>query len=462
MRKKNLKCKNGNSSVKMRVTSEMTKINHDAAGMDLGSEEHWVCVPDDRAMENVRSFGVYTSDFCELADFLHASGVKSVAMESTGVYWIPLYEFLDKRGFEVVLVNARHLKSVAGRPKTDKHDCQWIQRLHSYGLLQGSFRPADEICELRGFVRHRAGLVEEATMHIHHMQKALQQMNLRLDKAVSDISGKTGTSIIERIIAGERKPEVLAELRDPRVAASKKEIAAALNGNYRNEHLFALRQSYEALCFVHRQMAECDDEIKKVLDGLDRKVDANLAQLPPPPSGSRRSNKNQSLFDLRPALYEIYGVDLTQVDGFQSGTILNILAELGPELCKFPSEKHFTSYLGLCPNREISGGRLLKNSTKKVQSRAAKAFRLAAQTLKNSKCYLGMFYRRIKARAGAPKAITATARKLSVIFYKMVKDKAEYKPIDPSSFERKHRDRAVKSLKNRAQAMGFELVPLAS
>jgi len=462
MRKKNLKCGNGNSSGKMRVTSEMTKINHDVAGIDLGSEEHWVCVPSDRTEENVRRFGVYTGDFYELAAFLRACGVKSVAMESTGVYWIPLYEFLEKEGFEVVLVNARHLKSVAGRPKTDIYDCQWIQRLHSYGLLQGSFRPSDEICELRGLVRHRAGLVEESAMYVNHMQKALQQMNVRLDKAVSDISGKTGTSIIERIIAGERNPKVLAELRDPRVAASKKEIAAALNGNYRNEHLFALRQSYEALGFIHGQMAECDTEIKKVLDGLDRKVDAESVAPPPATRGSKRSDKNQHLFDLRPALYEIYGVDLTQVNGFQTGTVLNILAELGPELCKFPTEKHFTSYLGLCPNREISGGRLLKNSTKKVQSRAAKAFRLAAQTLKNSECYLGKFYRRIKSRAGAPKAITATARKLAVIFYKMVKDKVEYKPLDPSSFERKHRDRALKSLKNRAKSMGFELVPLAS
>ena len=462
MRKKNLKVCNGKSSGKLRVTSEMTKISHDVAGMDLGSEEHWVCVPDDRAVENVRSFGVYTGDFAALADFLRSCHVKSVAMESTGVYWIPLFEFLDKKGFEVVLVNARHLKSVAGRPKTDIYDCQWIQRLHSYGLLQGSFRPSDEICELRGLVRHRAGLVEEASMYINHMQKALQQMNVRLDKAVSDISGKTGITIIERIISGERDPKVLAELRDPRVVASKKEIAAALDGNYRSEHLFALRQSYDALCFAHGQMAECDAEIKRVLDGLDRKVDEALAALPPPSRGSKRSNKNQPLFDLRPALYEIYGVDLTQVDGFQSGTVLNILAELGPELCKFPTEKHFTSYLGLCPNREISGGRLLKNSTRKVQSRAAKAFRIAAQTLKSSECYLGKFYRRLKARAGAPKAITATARKLSIIFYKMVKDKVEYKPLDPSSFERKHKDRALKSLKNRAKSMGFELVPIAS
>jgi len=267
--------------------------------------------------------------------------------------------------------------------------------------------------------------------------------------------------IIERILAGERNPVALAELRDPRVHASKKEIAAALEGNYRSEHLFALRQSYESMCFIRRQMGECDVEIKRVLDGLDRKLDANMPP-PPPTAGSRRSNKNQPLFDLRPSLYEICGVDLTQVNGFQSGTVLTILSELGPDLGKFPSEKHFTSYLGLCVNKEISGGRILKNRTRKVQSRAAKAFRMAAQTLKNSECYLGKFYRRIKSRAGGPKAITATARKLAVIFYKMVKNKEEYKPIDPSSFERKHRERYIKSLKKRAESMGFNLVPVAA
>ena len=458
MNKNNVKCGSGKSSDKMRVPSEITKINPDVAGMDLGSEEHWVCVPSDRADKNVQRFGVFTEDFRKLAAFLRASRISSVAMESTGVYWIPLYEFLDKEKFEVVLVNARHLKSVAGRPKTDVYDCQWIQRLHSYGLLQCSFRPSDEICELRGLTRHRASLVAEAGTKIQHMQKALQQMNVRLDKAVSDISGKTGTLIIERIIAGERDPVTLAKLRDSRVFKSEKEIAAALDGNYRSEHLFALKQSYEAMCFIQSQMNECDGEIKRALDSLDRKLDSSMAPALPPRKGSKRSNKNQPLFELRPALYEIYGVDLTQVDGFQSGTVLNILAELGPELCKFRSDKHFTSYLGLCVNKEISGGRVLKNRTRKVQSRAAKAFRMAAQTLKESNCYLGKFYRRIKFKAGAPKAITATARKLAVIFYNMVTKRQEYKPVDPDTFDRKHKERTLKTLKKRAQALGFDLV----
>lgn len=459
MNKNNVKCGSGKSSNKMRVTSEMTKINPDVAGMDLGSAEHWVCVPSDRAEENVRRFGVYTEDFRKLSDFLRASRISSVAMESTGVYWIPLYEFLDKAGFEVVLVNARHLKSVAGRPKTDIYDCQWIQRLHSYGLLQGSFRPADEICELRGLTRHRASLVSEAGTKIQHMQKALQQMNIRLDKAVSDITGKTGTMIIERIIAGERNPVELARLRDSRVHANEKEIAAALDGNYRSEHLFALKQSYESMCFLQSQMNECDGEIKRALDGLDKKLDSNMVPPLQPRKGSVRSNKNQPQFELRPTLYEIYGVDLTKVDGFQTSTVLNILAELGPDLCKFRSDKYFTSFLGLCVNKEISGGKVLKNKTRKVQSRAAMAFRMAAQSLKNSDCYLGKFYLRIKAKAGGPKAITATARKLAVIFYNMVTKKEEYKPLDPLSFEKKHHDRALKSLIKRAQTMGFNLVP---
>ena len=459
MNKNNVKCGSVKSRDKMRVSSKMTKINPDVAGMDLGSAEHWVCVPSDRAQENVRRFGVYTEDFRKLSDFLRASRISSVAMESTGVYWIPLYEFLDKAGFEVVLVNARHLKSVAGRPKTDIYDCQWIQRLHSYGLLQGSFRPSDEICELRGLTRHRAELVAEAGTKIRHMQKALQQMNIRLDKAVSDITGKTGTMIIERIIAGDRNHVELARLRDSRVHASEKEIAEALDGNYRSEHLFALKQSFEAMLFIQKQMNECDGEIKRVLDGLDRQLDSNMIPPLQPRKGSMRSNKNQPQFELRPALYEIYGVDLTKVDGFQTSTVLNILAELGPDLRKFRSDKYFTSFLGLCVNKEISGGRVLKNRTKKVQSRAAMAFRMAAQSLKNSSCYLGKFYRRIKAKAGAPKAITATARKLAVIFYNMVTRQEEYKPLDPLSFEKKHHDRALKSLIRRAQTMGFDLVP---
>ena len=459
MNKNNVKCGSGKSSDKMRVASEITKINPDVAGMDLGSEEHWVCVPSDRADKNVQRFGVFTEDFRKLAAFLRASRISSVAMESTGVYWIPLYEFLDKEGFEVVLVNARHLKSVAGRPKTDVYDCQWIQRLHSYGLLQGSFRPSDKICELRGLTRHRAELVVEAGTKIQHMQKALQQMNIRLDKAVSDITGKTGTQIIERIIAGDRNPNELAKLRDSRVHASENEIAAALDGNYRREHLFALKQSYESMCFIHEQMEACDEEIKKVLDVLDKKLDSTKASPLQPRKGSKRSNKNQPHFELRPALYEIYGVDLTQADGFQAATVLSLLSELGPDLSKFRSGKYFTSFLGLCVNKEISGGKILTNKTRKVQSRAAKAFRMAAQSLKESNCYLGRFYRRIKIKAGAPKAITATARKLAVIFYNMVTRKEEYKPIDPDAFDKKYQERILKSLKKRAQSMGFDLVP---
>jgi transposase len=286
-----------------RVTNSMTMINPNTAGIDVGSEEHWVCVPSDRAEENVRPFGVYSCDFRELAAWLKKCGITSVAMESTGVYWIPLYQALEKQGFDVVLVNARHLKSVAGRPKTDVYDCQWIQRLHSYGLLNASFRPEDDICVIRSLQRHRDELTESTSRHVLHMQKCLQQMNVRLDEAVSDIMGKTGLAIIEAILSGEHNPSNLAKLRDRRVKADEKEIAKALEGDYREEHLFVLRQSLDSYKFIYGQMETCDREIKKHLEELEKKVDVNLRPLPPPTAGSKRSNRNQPTYDIRPYLY---------------------------------------------------------------------------------------------------------------------------------------------------------------
>lgn len=444
-----------------RVTNGMTMINPNTAGIDVGSEEHWVCVPSDRAEENVRPFGVYSCDFRELAEWLKKCGVTSVAMESTGVYWIPLYQALEKQGFDVVLVNARHLKSVAGRPKTDVYDCQWIQRLHSYGLLNASFRPEDDICVIRSLQRHRDELTESTSRHVLHMQKCLQQMNVRLDEAVSDIMGKTGLAIIEAILSGEHNPSNLAKLRDRRVKADEKEIAKALEGDYREEHLFVLRQSLDSYKFIYGQMETCDREIKKHLEELEKKVDVNLRPLPPPTAGSKRSNRNQPTYDIRPYLYESFGVDLTQVPGFQSSTVLTLLSEVGADLDAWPTDKRFASWLGLCVNKEISGGKILKNSTRKVKNRASEALRMAASSLKNSDCYLGVFYRRIKSRRGAPKAVTATAHKLAVIFYHMVKEGKPYKEMDLSHYYENCRKKTLKNLKNRAQSLGFELVPVA-
>ncbi len=384
-------------------------------------------------------------------------GITSIAMESTGVYWIPVYQMLEKFGFEVILVNARHLKSVAGRPKTDIYDCQWIQRLHSYGLLKASFRPENSICEIRSLKRHRDNMIRDLSRHVQHMQKALQLSNIRLDKAVSDITGKTGMAIIRKILNGERSPSELAKLRDGRLRATEKEVASALEGDYRDEHIFMLKQSYEAYEFEQNQILECDREIKNLLDKLNKKIDSNLVPPPPATDGTKRSNSNQPNFNLRPYLYEAFGVDLTQVHGLQSTTVLTLLTEVGTDLSKWETDKHFKSWLGLCVNKEISGGKILKNKTRKVSNRAAAALRMAATSLKNSNSYLGAFYRRIRARAGGPKAVTATAAKLAVIFYNMVKNQKEYKALDINFYDENYKKRVYKNLKKRAMNMGYEI-----
>jgi len=449
------------SARKSSVNSDkgMGTINPDTAGIDVGSEFHYVSVPPGRAEDDVRRFGVYTCDLREISKWLKACGVKSVAMESTGVYWIPLYQVLAKDGFEVLLVNARHLRGVPGRPKTDVLDCQWIRRLHSCGLLNGSFRPSGEICEIRSLQRHREGLVESASRHVQHMQKSLQQMNVRLDEAVSDITGKTGLAIIEAVLAGERNPRRLAALRDVRVKADEKEVARALCGDYRAEHVFVLRQSYGCYKFLLAQMEECDAEIRGRLDELEKKVDAGATPPPPPSGGSRRSNRSQPSVDVRTHLYEAFGTDVTQAPGIKSATALTLLSEVGRDLSPWPTERHFTSWLGLCPAREISGGKVLKNSTRKVAGRASDAFRMAASSLKHSDCHLGDFYRRIRARAGAPKAVTATARKLAVVFYHMVRDGKPYKEPDMNRLKMERTRRLVENLKRSVGRIGFKLVP---
>lgn len=444
---------------RIRIKNEMTVINPDTAGIDVASDSHWISVGSDRAEKNVRQYGAYTRDLNAIVSWLKECKITSVAMESTGVYWIPLYQVLEKAGFEVVLVNARHLKSVSGRPKTDVYDCQWIMRLHSYGLLQKSFRPGNEICEIRSITRYRDELISGMSKDVHHMQKALQQSNIRLDKAVSDITGKTGMAIIEAILNGERRPTELAKLREKGVKASEKEVAKALEGDYREEHLFVLKQAYDSYQFTAKQVKMCDHEIEKRLKSLEKKINPNLKPLPPSTAGSKRSNKNQPTFDLRPYLHEAFGVDLTQVHGFQSNTVLTLLAEIGPDLSSWATEGKISSWLGLCVNKEISNNRILKNRTRKVANRASIAFRMAASSLKNSDCYLGVFYRRIKARAGAPKAITATARKLAIIFYNMVKYQQEYREIDITTYNLKYKERVLKNLRSKAKIMGFKLVP---
>lgn len=431
-------------------------INLNAAGLDIGAAEIWACVPEDRAEISVRVFESCTVELHRLADWLEQCGIETVAMESTGVYWIPIYEILEARGFEVYLVNGRHIKNVPGK-KSDVLDCQWVQQLHTYGLLKASFRPAAEMVVLRAYIRHRDNLIRYRSVHIQHMQKALQLMNIQLTNVITDITGQTGLHIIRAIVAGEHDPVQLAQYRDPRCRSSEAEIAKALTGHYQPEHVFALKQAVELYDFYNQQIQACDAEIEGKYAAFKPVVDVDTNPLPPAPK--RRRSKSEAEFNLRQALYQITGVDLTQIDGLEALTVQQIITETGVDMSHWPTVKHFTSWLTLAPHNDISGGKLLKSKTLKSKNRAAQAFRMAAQSVSRSDSALGGFYRRMRAKHGGPKAITATAHKIARIFYHMLTYKQEY--IDPGQayYEQKYQERVVKNLKRKAKALGFDLVP---
>ena len=431
-------------------------VHPNAAGLDIGASEIYAAVPAGRDTESVRAFPTFTADLKRLADWLDACGIDTVAMESTGIYWLPVYEILEARGFDVYLVNSRHAKNVPGR-KSDVLDSQWIQQLHTYGLLRASFRPEAEICALRSLVRHRENLVRYRAVHIQHMQKALQLMNLLLTQVVSDITGLTGLKIIRSIVAGERDPETLAQHRHALCKRSQAEIAKALEGNYRPEHLFALEQALEAFDFYDQQMQRCDQEIEACLDSLPAVPPAPGAEPPKPRRQKRR--KNQPHFDLATSLYQAVGVDLTAIDGIDSLTAQTIIAEIGLDMSRWPTVKHFASWLGVAPNHEISGGRILRNRTRKTKNRAYTALRIAAQSLARSQSALGAFYRRVKARHDAPKAITATAHKLARIIYHMLKHRCPYEDPGASYYEQQYQERTMRRLKRKAAQLGMQLVP---
>jgi transposase len=436
-------------------SSSFSMINKDAAGIDIGSGEHWVAVPEDRDEEPVRRFGCFTADLQAMARWLKECGVTTVAMESTGVYWIPCYQILEEHGFQVNLVNARHVKNVPGR-KSDVSDCQWLQRLHTYGLLSGSFRPDDQICVLRSYWRHRANLVRYASDHIQHMQKALTQMNLHLQKVLSNVTGVTGMNIIRAIISGERDPEKLALMRERGVKNTPEAIAKALEGDYRQEHLFALKQAVELYDFYHRQIEACDREIERYLHTFEAKVDP--VQNPLPKQKRKKEMRYQSFVDLRTELYRVSGIDFTQIPGLDVVTVQTILSEIGLDPGKFPAEKRFVSWLGLCPNNRITGGQLKSTKTRKTANRAANAFRMAAQSLANSNTGLGGFYRRIRARLGSPKAITATAHKLARIFYRMWTTGQSYTDLGSDYYENRYKERVLRNITRRARELGYEAV----
>ncbi|MBI2828129.1 MAG: IS110 family transposase [Acidobacteria bacterium] len=428
--------------------------------MDCGSAEHFVAVPPDRDTTAVRSFPTFTADLYRLADWLTACGVTHVAMEATGVYWIPIFEILDARGFQVILVNARHVKNLPGR-KSDVSDCEWLRDLHILGLLRGSFRPADGIVALRGYLRHRATLIESAGRLVQRMQKALVQMNLQLPLVVSDITGVTGLRILRDIVGGHRDPHQLAAHRDYRCRASEAEIVGALTGHYRAEHVFVLQQNLELFDVYQRQLTACDVAIEAHL--------AQLAATTAPPASplpaARRRQKpraNEPRFDLRTPLHQLTGVDLSQIDGIGPYNALRLLSEIGTDMSRWPTEKHFTSWLTLAPHNKVSGGRLLSSRTQPSANRAAAILRLAAMNLGRTQTALGAFYRRVAFRIGKAKAVTATARKLAVLIYRTLKDHLVYADPGADAYDAHHRVHVLRRLRQRAHNLGFGLIDLST
>jgi transposase len=440
---------------KLKRNKRLSTINPHAAGIDIGSQFHVVAVPADRDDEPVRTFQSFTGDLHRLAEWLVACRIESVAMESTGVYWVPLYEILEKRGVSVIVANARDVKHVPGR-KTDVTDAQWLQQLHEYGLLRGSFHPPADIAALRAYLRQRERLLDYAAAHIQHMQKALMQMNLQLHHVVSDITGKTGMRIIRAILHGNHEPAVLAKLRDGRCKASIETIAHALEGNYRPEHLFALRQSVALYDSYQSHVTECDQHIEALLMRL-RAPEPPEDPLPAPRHKTKQPNALN--FDVRTALYSMIGVDLTQIHGIGPYMALKLVGECGTDMSKWTTVKHFTSWLCLAPGNKISGGKVLSAHTRRSKNRVTALLRLAAVNVGRTDSALGAFYRRLAARVGKAKAVTATARKLAVLFYNTLRYGVDYSDPGAAYYEEQHRTRVLHNLTRRARQLGYNLEP---
>jgi len=439
----------------------MSQINSDAAGVDIGAHEIMVCVSGADHTQIVRAFGTYTPDLQAIGTWLEDHQVKTVAMESTGVYWIPLFEELERRGFHCHLISSRSLRRVPGR-KTDVIDCQWIQTLHSYGLLESSFRPEADLIALRTLLRHRAQLIQHRAPHVLHMQKALLQMNIQLSQALSDVVGVTGQAILRAIIAGERDPRELAKLRNYRCKKDEEEIVKALTGTWRKEHLFVLEQSLAFYDFYTAQITTCDEEIERSYT-LIRPNSGNddFDDQSPLPTGKRTSpskNAPQNV-QVRKHLKRITGVDITAVHGISASLAQTIVIEVGTDMSKFPNEKHFCSWLGLAPKNEISGGKVLRNHIQKTRNRAGQAFRMAAGAVMRADCALGAFYRRQKARLGPAQAAVATAHLIARLVYRMLKYKVEYEPLNVSEYEKRYREQQIKYLQKKATKFGFVLSP---
>ncbi len=461
MEEEGMKSKRGSTgAVKGRKKRGRTlrRIHPNAAGIDCGSESHYVAVPADRDDEPVRKFRTFTTDLHRLAEWLLESGIETVAMEATGVYWLPIYEILEERGLEVLLVNARHVRNVPGR-KTDVADCQWIQELHSFGLLRGSFRPSAEIARLRAYLRHREKLIQDAGDHVRRMQKALIEMNVQLHNVISDVTGVTGMLIMRDIVAGVTEPKVLASHRHSRCRASESEIEASLTGSYRPEHVFVLQQNLELYDAYQRQMKACDAEIESLLHEMaTRRCEPDT---PVPSARSRfRATANAPRFEIREVLYRLSGADLTQIDSIGPYTALRLISEIGTDMTRWPTEKNFTSWMTVAPRNKITGGRVLSSKTQPSANRVAVMLRMCAMSVGRTSTALGAYYRRLAYRVGKAKAITATARKIAVLVYHVLRGDIDYRDSGARAYEERHRTRTIHNLRKRAHTLGLGLINL--
>lgn len=444
-----------NPSKKAQPTPPLTTINPDAAGIDVGSSEIYVCVPTDRDVEFVRRFETFTCDLHRISLWLKKCNIKTVAIESTGIYWIPLYEILTTSGFEVHLVNPKDLK----RPKkTDVSDCQWLQQMHSYGLLKSSFRPQDQVCVVRSLIRHRSNLIQHRSSHIHHMQKALHQMNVQLDNVITDITGATGLQIIRSIVSGNRDTASMAKFRDHRCHSTEEDIKKSLEGNYRNEHVFTLKQALELYDFYTQQLLACDDEIQRTYHQMAAKR-TGRNELPDTFKKAKK-DKNGPSYDLQSYLFRTHGVDLTQIDGIGTLTAQVVLSEIGSDLNRFPTVKHFTRWLSLSPNNRISGNKILDRRTLRSRNRAAQALLIAANSLRHSKSPLGDYYRKTRALHGPLKTNVICAHKIARIIYFLLTRKTQFDKTLLQTQTQKDKERAIKNLFKKARRHGFTLVPL--
>lgn len=427
-------------------------IHPNAAGIDVSDKEHVVAVSPSCCTENVRTFASFTCELIMIVKWLKSCGVETVAMESTGVYWVPLFLLLQEEGFEVFLVNAKHVKNVTGR-KDDQTDAAWIQKLHSCGLLSPSFQPDELTRSLRSIVRHRKALIKDASKYLNRVQKALELMNIKIHTVISDIAGKTGQGILKAIVEGEKDAEKLAKLTDPRIKASKEDIIKSLQGYWREEHLFELTQCYQMYEIVHLKIMECDQIIEKQIQAIiASKQDGELPSIDTS-MPRKRSGKNQTSFNLTAYLNELHRVDVTEIIGISELSALEILSECGNDFSKWKSAKHFTSWLGLTPNTKISGGKVISSKVMKKKHNAGQAFRMAASTLYNSKTPLGDFFRRIRSRSGAGKAVVATARKIAVIYYHMIIGKRSYDPEEMILAQKKYKQKKIRQLESQLQRL---------